>query len=241
MLSLRAINQYYGNQHTLWNVDLDLPPGVCTGIVGLPGMGKTTLMNCIAGLLPIASGTMVWHEAGASPFPLLSGGSEARTGPGIGYVSQDRRIFSQLTVEENLHIARRAKGETSGSMNSDIFEFFPELYPLRQRRASGISDDLQYQLALANALVTRPRLLILDEPSRGPDPLLTARLAMLLARLTRELGLSVLLAEQQLGLIRRVAERFCLLWRGRSVAQGHVSELNDPLIEHWMGTASPAG
>ena len=67
MLSLRAVNQYYGNQHTLWNVDLDLPPGVCTGIVGLPGMGKTTLIHCIAGLLPVASGSMVWHEAGAPP------------------------------------------------------------------------------------------------------------------------------------------------------------------------------
>ncbi|MEB6379268.1 ATP-binding cassette domain-containing protein [Leclercia adecarboxylata] len=227
MLSLRAVNQYYGDRHTLWNVDLDLPPGVCTGVVGLPGMGKTTLVSCIAGLLPIASGTMVWHDAGASP-------GEWLPGTGIGFVPQERRIFSQLTIEENLHIARMAKGIAGGPVSSDIFDFFPELYPLRQQRASGLNDDQQYQLALANALVTRPRLLILDEPSRGASQQFSARLAQLLLRLNLELGLSVLLAEQHLSLIRRVAERFCLLYRGRNVAQGRVSELDDPLIAHWM-------
>mgnify|MGYP000971900839 FL=1 len=230
MLSLRAVNQYYGDRHTLWNVDLDLPPGLCTGVVGLPGMGKTTLVSCIAGLLPIASGTMVWHDAGP----------ETRPGEGISFVPQDRRIFSQLTVEENLHVARMAKGVAGGSVSRDVFEFFPELYPLRQYRASGLNDDQQYQLALANALVTRPRLLILDEPSRGTGQLFTLKLAQLLLRFNRELGLSVLLAEQHLSLIRRVADRFCLLYRGRNVAQGRVSELDDPLIAHWMGPTASA-
>ena len=230
MLSLRAVNQYYGDRHTLWNVDLDLPPGLCTGVVGLPGMGKTTLVSCIAGLLPIASGTMVWHDAGP----------ETRPGEGISFVPQDRRIFSQLTVEENLHVARMAKGVAGGSVSRDVFEFFPELYPLRQHRASGLNDDQQYQLALANALVTRPRLLILDEPSRGTGQLFTLKLALLLLRFNRELGLSVLLAEQHLSLIRRVADRFCLLYRGRNVAQGRVSELDDPLIAHWMGPTASA-
>jgi len=230
MLSLRAVNQYYGDRHTLWNVDLDLPPGLCTGVVGLPGMGKTTLVSCIAGLLPIASGTMVWHDAGP----------ETRPGEGISFVPQDRRIFSQLTVEENLHVARMAKGVAGGSVSRDVFEFFPELYPLRQHRASGLNDDQQYQLALANALVTRPCLLILDEPSRGTGQLFTLKLAQLLLRFNRELGLSVLLAEQHLSLIRRVADRFCLLYRGRNVAQGRVSELDDPLIAHWMGPTASA-
>ncbi|MFO3903357.1 ATP-binding cassette domain-containing protein [Enterobacter hormaechei] len=231
MLSLRAVNQYYGDRHTLWNVDLDLPPGVCTGVVGLPGMGKTTLVSCIAGLLPIASGTMVWHE---TPGELHPAGAE------ISVVPQDRRIFSQLTVEENLHIALMAKGVAGGSVSRDVFEFFPELYPLRQQRASGLNDDQQYQLALANALVTRPRLLILDEPSRGTGQLFSLKLAQLLLRFNRELGLSVLLAEQHLSLIRRVADRFCLLYRGRNVAQGRVSELDDPLIAHWMGPTASA-
>jgi len=237
MLSLRAVNQYYGNQHTLWNVDLDLPPGICTGIIGLPGMGKTTLINCITGLLPIASGSMVWHAANAPPCDLQAVAAQRRHQLGIGYVPQERRIFSQLTVEENMHVARMAKGETQGSMQGEIYDLFPALYPLRQTRASAINEEQQYQLALANALVTRPRLLILDEPSRGPGQAFSLWLAQLLMRLNRELGLSVLLAEQQLSLIRRVADRFCLLYRGRSVAQGRVSELDDPLIAHWMASA----
>ena len=113
MLSLRAVNQFYGSQHTLWNVDLDFPQGMCTGVVGLPGMGKTTLMNCIAGKVPVDSGTIIWHEAGAPPRDLLSQTAEQRSGPGIGYVPQDRRIFSQLTIEENLHIAMRAMDNTA--------------------------------------------------------------------------------------------------------------------------------
>jgi len=133
-----------------------------------------------------------------------------------------------------------AKGVAGGSVSRDVFEFFPELYPLRQHRASGLNDDQQYQLALANALVTRPRLLILDEPSRGTGQLFTLKLAQLLLRFNRELGLSVLLAEQHLSLIRRVADRFCLLYRGRNVAQGRVSELDDPLIAHWMGPTASA-
>lgn len=111
MLSLRAVNQFYGSQHTLWNVNLDFPQGMCTGVVGLPGMGKTTLMNCIAGRVPVESGSIIWHEAGAPPRDLLNLPPEQRSGPGIGYVPQDRRIFSQLTIEENLHIAMRAMGK----------------------------------------------------------------------------------------------------------------------------------
>lgn len=234
MLSLRAVNQFYGSQHTLWNVDLDFPQGQCTGVIGLPGMGKTTLMNCIVGNLPVESGTIVWHEAGAPPCDLLSQAPGQRQTPRIGYVPQDRRIFSQLTVEENLHIAMRATGTADPVAKSEMFDLFPQLHPLRQRRANGLSPDVQYQLALANALVTRPRVLILDEPMHGAEPSFAQKLTQLLGRLNRELGMTVLLAEQQLSFIRRVADRFCMLYRGRNVAQGHVNELNDELIAHWM-------
>ena len=234
MLSLRAVNQFYGSQHTLWNVNIDFPQGVCTGIVGLPGMGKSTLMNCITGKVPVESGTIIWHEAGAPPRNLLSPASERLAPPTIGYVPQDRRIFSQLTVDENLHIAMRATGEPDPTSKNEVYALFPELYPLRQIRASALSPDDQYQLALASALVNRPRVLILDEPRYGAGQGFARRLGQLLVRLNRELGMTVLLAEQQLSFIRRVADRFCMLYRGRNVAQGHVNELDDDLIAHWM-------
>ena len=234
MLSLRAVNQFYGSQHTLWNVDLDLPKGLCTGIVGLPGMGKTTLMNCITGALPVESGTIVWHEAGAPPCDLLSKIPEQRSLLGIGYVPQDRRIFSQLTIEDNLHIAVRATGMPDAAVKSDIYDFFPQLYALRQTRANALSPEDQYQLALANALVNRPQVLILDEPMHGAGQSFAQKLGLLLVRLSQELGMTVLLAEQQLSFIRRFADRFCMLYRGRNVAQGHVNELDDELIAHWM-------
>lgn len=234
MLSLRAVNHYYGNQHTLWDVDLDLQPGKCTGVLGLPGMGKTTLANCIIGNLPIESGTMVWYQAGAPPCDLRPMAMVNRIALGIRYVSQERRIFSQLTVEENLHIARKAIGENAAMTGSDIYRLFPQLYSLRQTKGGGLSEDDQHQLALASALVTRPRLLILDEPTRGTGQAYVHKLGNLIVRLSQELGIAIMLAEQSLPFIRRVADCYCLLHRGRNVAQGQLAQLNDPFLNDWM-------
>ncbi|EPJ3206835.1 ABC transporter ATP-binding protein [Citrobacter freundii] len=234
MLSLRAVNHYYGNQHTLWDVDLDLQPGKCTGVLGLPGMGKTTLANCIIGNLPIESGTMVWYQAGAPPCDLRPMAMVNRVALGIRYVSQERRIFSQLTVEENLHIARKAIGENEAMSCSDIYRLFPQLYSLRQTKGGVLSEDDQHQLALASTLVTRPRLLILDEPTRGSGQAYIHKLGNLIVRLSQELGIAIMLAEQSLPFIRRVADCYCLLHRGRNVAQGLLAQRNDPFLNDLM-------
>ena len=239
MLSLRAVNQYYGNQHTLWNVDLELQPGECTCVMGLQGMGKTTLVNCITGHLPVASGSMTWHDIGSPPCDITPLSAHSRSIIGIGYVPQDRRIFSQLSVEENLHIALAAGGESASAVAGEIYDLFPELYTLRQSKGITLTADDQYQLALARALITRPRLLILDEPSRGGGQRFLHKLGDLLMRLNRDIGLTVLIAEQHLPFIRRVADRFCLLHCGRSVAQGDVNQLDTPLLAKWM-TPDPA-
>lgn len=234
MLSLRAVNHYYGNQHSLWDVDLDLLPGRCTGVLGLPGMGKTTLTNCIIGNLPIESGTMFWHQAGAPPRDLSPIPAANRIALGINYVSQERRIFSQLTVEENLHIARQAVEESETMNSSDIYRLFPQLFVLRQAKGAALSEDDQHQLALASALVTRPRLLILDEPTRGSGQAYIHKLGNLVVRLSQELGIAIMLAEQSLPFIRRVADCYCLLHRGRNVAQGQITQLSNPLINDWV-------
>lgn len=238
MLSLRAVNQFYGSQHTLWNITLELQPGKCTSVIGLPGMGKTTLINCITGIVPIESGTIFWHGNDAPPCDLLPLSAPNRIALGIGYVSQERRIFSQLTVEENLHIAHAASGD--GAVNSGIYDLFPELCALRQVKAATLSGENQYQLALANALVTRPRLLILDEPTRGAGQAFLHKLGEIILRLKRELGLTILLAEQHLSFIHHVSDRFLLLHQGRNVAQGQVNQLDQQLLTQWM-TPTPGG
>ncbi len=153
MLSLRSLNEFYGQNHILWNVDLDLPPGTCTGVLGRPGMGKTTLVNCIMGRLPINSGSMTWQEYGSPPRDLLLQPAEQRARMGIGYVPQGRHIFSQMSVEDNLLIALLAGSGQSDKPHMSpemVFDLFPALYSLQQQRSGELPVD-QQQLALARA------------------------------------------------------------------------------------------
>ncbi|WP_435947632.1 ABC transporter ATP-binding protein [Dryocola sp. BD586] len=234
MLSLRAVNQFYGESHILWNLDLELKKGECTCILGAPGMGKTTLVNCITGYLPVQSGSMIWNEAGRPPQNLLTRAVEDRAALGMSYVAQERRIFSQLTVEENLQIALLAGNERARAIPAMVYDLFPALYSLRHARGGELTGDIQQQLALARALVTEPKLLILDEPTLGSGQRFIHDMGNIIRRLNRDFGLTILLVEQRLSFIRRVADRFCLLHRGRNVAQGKVDLLDDKLIANWM-------
>ncbi|MBP2196953.1 ATP-binding cassette domain-containing protein [Erwiniaceae bacterium L1_54_6] len=235
MLSLRSVNQFYGQNHILWDVDLDLPPGTCTGVLGSPGMGKTTLVNCIMGRLPINSGSMTWQEDGSPPENLLLQPAEQRARMGIGYVPQGRHIFSQMSVEDNLLIAlMAAQDERSRAIPEMVFDLFPALYSLRHQRSGELPMDQQQQLALARALVLQPKLLILDEPTEGMSPWLEEEMGNLIRRLNRDYGLTILLLEQHVSFIRRVADYFLLLHRGRNVAQGKVAQLDDVTINKWL-------
>jgi len=234
MLSLRAVNQFYGENHVLWNLDLELTKGECTCVLGAAGMGKTTLINCITGYLPVQSGSMVWNEAGSPPQDLLAKPIEDRAALGMSYVAQERGIFSQLSVEENLQIARLAGSERARAIPSMVYDLFPALYALRHVRGGELTSDIQQQLVLARALVSEPKLLILDEPASGSGQRFIHDMGNILHRLNRDFGLTILLVEQRLSFIRRVADRFCLLHRGRNVAQGKVALLDDKLIADWM-------
>jgi urea transport system ATP-binding protein len=229
MLKIEQLNQYYGQSHTLWDLDLDVPEGQCTVLMGRNGVGKTTLLQCIMGLLPVKSGSMQFGGQ-----DLIKVAAEQRAGMGLGYVPQGRQIFPLLSVEENLLIGLPARRDGLKKVPGFIYEMFPVLKEMLGRRGGDLSGGQQQQLAIGRALVTDPQLLILDEPTEGIQPNIVAEIGNVVRRLNREMGLTVLLVEQKLPFARKVADRFCLLDRGRAVASGEMPELNDELIQQYL-------
>ena len=229
MLKIEQLNQFYGQSHTLWDLDLEVPGGQCTVLMGRNGVGKTTLLQCIMGLLPVSSGSMDYdgHD-------LARVGAEQRASLGIGYVPQGRQIFPLLSVEENLQIGLPARRDGLKRIPDFVFELFPVLREMLGRRGGDLSGGQQQQLAIGRALVTDPRLLILDEPTEGIQPNIVAEIGAIVRRLNREMGLTVLLVEQKLPFARKVADRFCLLDRGRAVATGEMEALDDELIQQYL-------
>jgi urea transport system ATP-binding protein len=225
MLTIKALNQFYGGSHTLWDVDLDVPAGSRMCLMGRNGMGKTTLLKCIMGLQQVTSGGIAF--AGAD---LLKHYAEQRAKLGIGYVPQGREIFSQLTVEENLRVGLGVRKGGPRTIPSRIFDLFPVLKQMMNRRGGDLSGGQQQQLAIGRALVLEPKLLILDEPTEGIQPNIVHEIGDILLRLNQEEGLTVLLVEQKLPFARRVASEFCILDKGRRVAAGPIGDLTDEMV-----------
>ena len=224
-LSVKSLNQSYGGSHTLWDVDIEVPLGSRTCLMGRNGMGKTTLLKCIMGLLPASSGEI--NFAGKN---LLTLAAEERPRLGIGYVPQGREIFSQLTVEENLRVGLGIRRGGPRTIPDQIFELFPVLKQMLGRRGGDLSGGQQQQLAIGRALVLEPTLLILDEPTEGIQPNIVHEIGDIILRLNREIGLTVLLVEQKLPFARRVASEFHILEKGRCVAGGTIAELTDDVV-----------
>jgi len=229
MLEVKDLNQYYGESHTLWDLDLKVAQGKCTCLMGRNGVGKTTLLQCVMGLLPIKSGEILF--AGDN---LENQIAERRAPLGIGYVPQGRQIFPMLTVEENLRIGLPARKEKTKRIPEFIFELFPVLKEMQKRRGGDLSGGQQQQLAIGRALVIDPKLLILDEPTEGIQPNIVQEIGDIIMRLNREIGLTVLLVEQKLPFARKVADHFCILDRGRQVATGEMDQLNAELISQYL-------
>ncbi|HEX2879071.1 MAG TPA: urea ABC transporter ATP-binding subunit UrtE [Polyangiaceae bacterium] len=225
MLEVERLNQYYSESHTLWDVDLRVEPGSCTCLMGRNGVGKTTLLKAIMGSVSVKSGSVRFESK-----ELCHERPEVRARAGIGFVPQGREIFPQLTVEENLLVPLASRRQTSASIPPRIFELFPVLKQMLHRRGGDLSGGQQQQLAIGRALMLNPKLLILDEPTEGIQPNVVRQIGDVLIKLNEEEGLTILLVEQKLPFARRVGKHFAVLDRGRTVAQGAMSELSDDIV-----------
>jgi urea transport system ATP-binding protein len=225
VLAVKKLNQYYGGSHTLWDVDLSVPAGSLICLMGRNGMGKTTLLKCVMGLLPATSGSVTFDGV-----DLLKCHAEERARIGIGYVPQGREIFSHLTVQENLSVGLGVRKNGARAIPSRIFDLFPVLKQMLNRRGGDLSGGQQQQLAIGRALVLEPKLLILDEPTEGIQPNIVHEIGDIVLKLNKEEGLAVLLVEQKLPFARRVASEFSILANGRRVAAGSIGELTDEVV-----------
>ncbi len=229
MLKIENVNQFYGESHTLWDLNLHVEEGKCTVLMGRNGVGKTTLLSCIMGLLPVKSGSASFMGQN-----LFDYSAEKRASMGIGYVPQGRQIFPALTVEENLQIGLSARKDKLKKIPDFIYELFPVLKEMIHRRGGDLSGGQQQQLAIGRALVVDPKLLILDEPTEGIQPNVVQEIGDIILKLNRDTGLTVLLVEQKLPFARKVGDNFCIMERGKDVATGNISELSEELIKEYL-------
>ena len=230
MLEIKELQQFYGASHTLWDIDLQVAKNTCLCLMGRNGVGKTTLLKAVMGLIPVAEGSIMFDG-----IDLSKSRTELRAELGIGFVPQGREIFPLLTVEENLKVGlRAARKQGIKQIPESVYELFPVLKQMLNRRGGDLSGGQQQQLAIARALVLNPRFLILDEPTEGIQPNIISDIGDVITRLNRELGMTVLLVEQKLPFARKVADSFSILDRGRHVAGGQMHELDDAMVKEYL-------
>lgn len=221
MLNVEGIDQYYGGSHTLRGVSLNLRQGECLALLGRNGVGKTTLLKCLMGVLPVARGTIT-----------LDGEDVTRLSPhrraarGMAYVPQGRDIFARLTVEENIVMGMATlPGREARRISGEIYELFPVLRSMLKRRGGDLSGGQQQQLAIARALVAKPRLIILDEPTEGIQPSIIKDIGRVIEMLRARGDIGILLCEQYFDFARELADQFVVLSRGEVVARGGRDEI----------------
>ena len=229
MLNVEKLNQFYGESHTLWDVDLNVLAGSCTCLMGRNGVGKTTLLKSIMGLLPTSSATIAYDGNDLTDQPC-----ELRACQGIGYVPQGREIFTQLSVEENLRVGLLSGGDGLREIPELVFEIFPVLKQMLHRRGGDLSGGQQQQLAIGRALSLNPKLLILDEPTEGIQPNIVHEIGDIIIHLNQERGMTILLVEQKLPFARRVAQQFYILDKGRNVAADKMENLEEEVIDQYL-------
>ena len=214
MLAVRDVNQYYGGSHILRNVSLEVAAGKCTTLLGRNGVGKTTLLKAMMGLLPIRSGTIAFDGKNMTGMPPY-----ARAALGLGYVPQGRDIFPRLTVGENLQMGLATQKRGTG-IPGFIFEMFPVLKDMLGRRGGDLSGGQQQQLAIGRALAMRPKVLILDEPTEGIQPSIIKDIDRAIRKLVTGGEMAILLVEQYYDFAKGLADHYVVLSRGEVIKSG---------------------
>jgi urea transport system ATP-binding protein len=229
MLRIENLNQYYGGSHTLRDVSFEAPSGAVTALLGRNGMGKTTLLKCLMGLLAVRTGSVTFDGEDLTRMK-----PHQRARAGIAYVPQGREIFARLTVEENLLIAIAATRQRERAVPGWVYETFPILKQFARRRGGDLSGGQQQQLAIARALVTRPRLLILDEPTEGIQPNVIQDIERVIAGLAQQRSMAILLVEQYYDFARSLADRYVVLQRGVVVGAGSGANMDADGVQRML-------
>ena len=230
MLDVQKVDQFYGSSHTLHGVSLSVKQGECLALLGRNGVGKTTLLKCLMGVQPIASGKIMFDGQDISRLA-----PHARAAMGMGYVPQGREIFARLTVEENILMGMATKsGRAAKTIKGEIFELFPVLRTMLSRRGGDLSGGQQQQLAIARALVAEPRLIIFDEPTEGIQPSIIKDIGRVINLLRERGDIAILLCEQYFDFARELADRFVVMSRGEVVARGGRDEMDSEEVRRHL-------
>jgi len=230
MLHISDLNVYYGESHILRDVDLNINAGEMVCLIGRNGVGKTTLLKTLMGILKPRAGTINYEQEN-----LINKTSDKRARLGLGYVPQGRDIIPRLTVKENLILGLEAlpTKRKNATIPEEIFDLFPVLKTMLSRMGGDLSGGQQQQLAIARALVGEPKLLILDEPTEGIQPSIILEIEAAVRRIVASKGIAVLLVEQHLHFVRQ-ADRYYAMQKGGIVASGFTSELSQEVIQRFL-------
>jgi urea transport system ATP-binding protein len=221
MLTVEKLNQYYGGSHILRDVSFEMRQGACTTLLGRNGVGKSTLLKCLMGVLPVKSGSVRLGGKDITGLP-----PHARARHGIAYVPQGREIFPRLTVEENLLMGMATKrGSAAKQVAAEIYEMFPVLKDMLKRRGGDLSGGQQQQLAIGRALAMQPKVLILDEPTEGIQPSIIKDIERVIRTLAQRGDMAILLVEQYYDFAESLADHYLVMSRGQIVKQGAGSEM----------------
>jgi urea transport system ATP-binding protein len=217
MLKIDTLHQYYGGSHILRGLSFEAKVGEVTCLLGRNGVGKTTLLRCLMGLVPAREGNIEWEGK-----PITTLKPQQRVHAGIAYVPQGREIFPRLTVEENLLMGlSRFPAREAREVPAFIYELFPVLEQMKQRRGGDLSGGQQQQLAIGRALASRPRLLILDEPTEGIQPSVIKEIGAVIRRLAERGDMAILLVEQFYDFAEALADQYLVMARGEIIQRGH--------------------